>query len=99
MKKRVIAGTGLLLLGGSSYLVYKGLVKVVPLQMQTKMDGPRRGTDLASKAIYHVLEKIQNGLPYASFCEITGCTFEIHTNHPDLLELGMTEHLQKGHLL
>ncbi len=36
-------------------------------------------------------------LPYSGFCEITGCTHEVHSNNPDGFQKAMSDHLATDH--
>lgn len=93
MKKLII--TGLVVTAGA-YVTGKVALKVVPIVIRQNM-AEQSGNPVTPKYKRVIAGTIMQRLPYAQFCEITGCKVEVHSNFQELITESMSDHLSKDH--
>jgi len=89
MKKRVVVGA--VLVAGGSCLVLKGIHQLQNSNIVFQMKPEE--IKLPPKVFQELSKYAFAILPYSGFCEITGCTHEIHANNPEGYSKAMSEHL------
>ena len=95
MKKKIVVAGAVVVVVGGGYYLNREYKKFQQFDLVFAMKPEE--VDLPPKVLQYLTKSALRILPYAGFCEITGCTHEVHANNRLGFEKAMSDHLSKDH--
>lgn len=92
MQKKLVA---IAVVSGLGFLAHRKFKKLQTANIVFQMKPEE--INLPPKVFQELSKVAMRILPYAGFCEITGCTHEVHSNNPEGFQKAMSDHLSKEH--